>query len=287
MGSGWVRDRARFGQYTLEDKIAGGGTGGKPAPGHELLRRPTALKLLHPDRIGATTLDRFEREVQEMSKLTHPNTVSVYADYGHSLDGIFYCAMEFLDGVTLDRLVRAHGPQPAGRVIDILVQVCGALDEAHERSLVHRDVKPANIILCERGGQPDVARVVDFGLGIVGTPGYMAPEAIATPRSVTAAADVYTLGMVACFLLTGRPHAEASPADTALSAVILECLAEDPAKRPSARALADKLRAIRGDDWDVRAARAWWRAFHSDRRNELEPAAGTMRITVDLDSRED
>jgi hypothetical protein len=308
-----VREQMRLGQYTLDRKIGEGGMGAVYLARHALLRRPTALKLLHPDRIGAGTLDRFEREVQHMSQLTHPNTVAVF-DYGHSPDGVFYYAMEFLDGIDLEKLVRKHGPQPLGRVIDILVQVCGALHEAHLRGLVHRDVKPSNIILCERGGNPDVAKVVDFGLArehaapsiahaIAGTPAYLAPEAVLTPATVGPAADLYALGAVAFFLLTGRCvfegsvaelyrlHVEAEPPPPGLTpevdALILACLAKDPARRPaSAAVLARELRALRvRETWDLSTARAWWRGFRVD-GDEPVASAPSMLITIDLGARE-
>ena len=193
---------------------------------HALLRRPTAVKLLQPDKAGVENLLRFEREVQLTATLSHPSTVVIF-DYGRTPEGVFYYAMEYLDGLDLERLVRVDGPQPAGRIIHILAQVCGALAEAHDAGLIHRDVKPANIILTERGGMPDIPKVVDFGLvkqfatlgsadtattvvgvtaanTIVGTPLYLSPEAI-TGRDLDGRSDLYALGAVGYYLLTGEP----------------------------------------------------------------------------------
>ena len=315
----------RLGQYTLEHRIGAGGMGVVYRASHAMLRRPTAIKLLPADRAGQASLVRFEREVQMTAQLSHPNTVAVY-DYGRTPDGVFYYAMEFLDGITLEELVRRYGPQPAGRVVAMLDQVCGALAEAHELGLVHRDIKPANIILTERGGEPDVAKVLDFGLVkpvasdvpgltvsgssvLAGTPLYMSPEAMMAPDSGDPRSDLYALGAVAYYLLTGHPVFEAEsvveivghhlhtepvplsqrtteriPAD--LEAVVMRCLRKAPDERPqSARELRDALRRCVVEEWTSDDAASWWKTFRASApiADLAADEAAQQAITVDVD----
>ncbi len=312
----------QLGQYTLDRKIGEGGMGEVYRAHHALLRRPTAVKLLIPDRIGGGTVERFEREVQHMSELTHPNTVAVF-DYGRNPEGVFYYAMEYLDGIDLEHFVNEYGPQPADRVTAILIQVCGALHEAHERGIIHRDIKPANIILCERGAVPDVAKVVDYGLVkeitastgessrvILGTPAYIAPEAVVDPDSIGPAGDLYALGAVGYFLLTGKrvfegktsvdvcvQHVTSIPTppsavaaiqiSDALEQVIMRCLEKSPTARPTAAALAKLLRAMPPHgNWTEDEALAWWVEFRKrEERSADRPSNPTLTITVDVSHR--
>ncbi|MDQ3368571.1 MAG: serine/threonine protein kinase [Myxococcota bacterium] len=318
-----VSEAMQLGQYTLDRKIGEGGMGTVYRARHALLRRPTAIKLLLPDRVGGTgTLDRFEREVQHMSQLTHPNTVAVF-DYGRSPDGVLYYAMEYLGGIDLEHLVRNHGPQPASRVVHILMQVCGALQEAHDAKIIHRDIKPANIILCERGGLPDFAKVVDFGLVkeitrdttastqvILGTPAYVAPEAITDPDRIGPAVDLYALGAVGYYLLTGKRMFDGKtaveiciqhvtqvpkrPSEVAgvhvprdLEAIVMKCLEKRPEDRfGSATELAEALaRLPPSPDWDRAAALRWWRDFKELAAQPPPSETPTLTMTIDLDRR--
>ncbi|HEV3339936.1 MAG TPA: serine/threonine protein kinase [Pirellulales bacterium] len=269
-----------LGQYQLEEKIGAGGMGVVYRGRHALLRRPTAIKLLDVEKTTPETIRRFQREVQITSQLNHPNTVAIY-DYGHTPEGVFYYAMEYLEGINLEQLVQTHGPQPEGRVIYILRQVCGSLSEAHQVGLIHRDVKPANVILTHRGGVPDFAKLLDFGLvkaigsereagltaagAVTGTPLYLSPEAIQHPDDLDLRSDLYAAGAVAYFLLTGTSvfetksivdllmhHVNTPPQAPSqrlgkfispdLEALVLRCLAKQRDDRPaSARELAASL----------------------------------------------
>ena len=315
----------QLGQYTLLDKLGEGGMGVVFRARHAMLRRPTAVKLLPPEKSSEMSLQRFEKEVQLTASLTHPNTVTIF-DYGRTPDGVFYYAMELLDGPSLAEVVDIDGPQPPGRVVHLLSQAAGALAEAHRVGLIHRDIKPANIMLVERGGVPDIAKVVDFGLvkelsretaasltnadAITGTPQYMPPEAIVTPDRVDARSDLYSLGGVAFFLLTGQhvfvgatavevcghhlhtaPDAPSArlgkPLPPALDALVLRCLAKSPADRPqSAGALQRELLECDGvEPWTEQDARAWWQAHGAEARRSTRTQRdiGTLRtVAVDM-----
>lgn len=320
----------QLGQYKLVEKIGEGGMGAVYKAHHALLRRETALKLLPPDKADDYTIQRFEQEVQLTCTLTHPNTIQVF-DYGHTPDGIFYYAMEYLDGLSLADLVSRYGPQPEGRVIHILRQVCDSLAEAHGRGLIHRDIKPANIFLCDRSGVPDFVKVLDFGLvrhfggnataanlpeyagaeGIVGTPNFISPEAIANPDNADARSDIYSVGVVAYYLLTGqnifegesiaevcRHHINDTPVtpsecagralDSSLEALVMQCLAKSPGDRPqSATILSAALsQCASATSWTHEQCVAWW----TQHRQSPAPApltpgpdSSTLERTVKID----
>jgi serine/threonine-protein kinase len=285
-----VAEARQLGQYRLRRRIGGGGMGEVYLAEHQLLKRPCAVKLIRPDRVtDLTALARFEREVRLTATLSHPNTVQIY-DYGRTEDGTYYYVMELIEGLSLAELVGRHGPLPPGRAVYLLRQVCQALREAHAAGLIHRDIKPSNIVAARCGGMNDVAKLLDFGLvlpaawtiaphlseegQILGTPLFMSPEQAMGGRPLDERSDIYSLGAVAYYLLTGRPPFDAGgglgvmiahvhdpvvppsllqagiPED--LEQVVLRCLAKVPADRfPDAGSLERALGecACEGD-WD-------------------------------------
>jgi serine/threonine-protein kinase len=265
-----AREKGQLGVYKLEGKIDEGGMATVHRAVHALLRRPTALKILKPHLATDELIARFEREVQLATRLEHPATIEIF-DYGRTRDGTFFYAMEYIDGVTLAKLVEKDGAQPPSRVAYLLKQVCESLREAHAKGLVHRDIKPANVMVCERGGESDVVKVLDFGLvkdvratdarditqyaRLLGTPTYMAPERIRNPAEAAPAVDIYAVGAVAFYLLTAKrvfdapnelelarqvveveaPRASSAARQAippALDDLIARCLAKDPQERP-------------------------------------------------------
>ncbi len=320
-----IREAMRLGQYTLETKLGEGGMGMVYRASHAMMRRPTAVKLLPLEKMGEASLARFEREVQQTARLTHPNTITIY-DYGRTPDGVFYYAMELLDGATLEAVVELDGPQPPGRVVRVMEMVAGGLAEAHKLGIIHRDIKPANIFLCRQGGEFDIAKVLDFGLvkvvegpedanlthdGVVtGTPQYLAPEALTDPDSIDGRSDLYALGAVGYYLLTGEQvftgniveicghhlHSEPTPPSKRLGrelpfeleALVMECLAKNPGDRPQSAAeirarLAASLEVPR---WRQADAQAWWQehgeALQPEADNGLHSDV-TRTLAVDRD----
>ena len=288
----------RLGQYALDVKLGEGGMGTVYRGHHAMLHRPTAIKFLNVEKTNDQTIARFEREVNLTAGLSHPKTIAIY-DYGRTPEGIFYYAMEYLEGIDLETLVKKYGPLPEARVVHFLRQVCGSLAEAHGIGLIHRDIKPANIFVTRRGGIFDFIKLLDFGLvkaldesrqarltstgALAGTPLYLSPEAIERPDSVDARSDLYAVGAVGYFLLTGTPvfdsqnvmqilqsHVAAvvevpserlgKPVSPALESLLLKCLEKDSSKRPvSAAELEAELAEcpIRGQ-WTRQDAANWW-----------------------------
>jgi eukaryotic-like serine/threonine-protein kinase len=294
-----VRTARKLGQYVLGHKLGEGGMGVVFRARHALLRRETALKLLPPDRIDPAAIRRFEREVVETARLSHPNTVAIY-DYGRTPDGVFYYAMEYLDGLTLGELVASEGPLPPGRVVSLLAQVCASLDEAHTMGLVHRDIKPANVMVIGHPSAYDLVKVLDFGLvksrapllgdaslthadQITGTPLYMAPEMIAQPDSADPRSDLYAVAALGYFMLSGQhvfegrsaveiyaAHLHQPPVPLherlgrevprRLEELLMAGLAKAPGDRPpSAAAFREALQRSGVAPWTEEEARAWWR----------------------------
>jgi serine/threonine-protein kinase len=289
----------QLGQYRLKQKLGAGGMGEVYLAEHQMLKRPCAVKLIRPEKAGdPKMLARFEREVRATAKLSHWNSIDIY-DYGHTADGTFYYLMEYLPGHNVNEVVEQYGTMPAGRVVFLMEQICGALAEAHGVGLVHRDIKPANIFCAYRGGVFDVAKLLDFGLAkplsenrdanltqegaITGSPLFMSPEQATGSDTVDARSDIYSLGAVMYYMLTGQPPfayenpfkamvAHASEAvvpprqlnvevPEGLEEVVLRCLEKEPEDRfQDVLMLQRALRDVElTDNWTSEAAANWWR----------------------------
>jgi serine/threonine-protein kinase len=300
----------QLGQYRLKKRLGSGGMGEVYLAEHQMMKRPCAVKLIRPEKAGdPRMLARFEREVRATAKLSHWNSIDIY-DYGRTADGTFYYVMEFLPGHNVGELVEEYGPIPPARVVYLMDQVCSALNEAHGIGLVHRDIKPANIFCAYRGGVFDVAKLLDFGLAkpsiesngevqltmegtVTGSPLFMSPEQARGDERVDARSDIYSLGAVMYYLLTGQPpfmadnplkviiaHASADvvpprhinpdlPAE--LEDILMRCLEKDPDDRfQDILELQQALRELAFDEsWSSDRAAEWWSCNGCPERKKL------------------
>ena len=288
----------QLGQYRLSRSLGTGGMGEVYLAHHYLMKRPCAIKVIRPEKAGdANVLLRFEREVHASSKLSHWNNIDIY-DYGRTADGTFYYVMEYLPGLNVSDLGHRFGPLPPGRVIHLLRQICDALNEAHQLGIVHRDIKPANVFAAKRGGYYDVGKLLDFGLAkpitatddtrltqegmITGSPLFMSPEQASGEREPDARSDIYSVGILAYFMLTGRapfdydrpikviiahaheavvpPSERGASVPPDLEAIVMRCLAKDPEDRfQTIMEMAKELDACESSGtWTQEDAVAWW-----------------------------
>jgi len=323
-----VEEARKVGQYVLEEEIGRGGMGVVYRARHAMLRRSTAIKLISGSDVDEIQAQRFEREVQSTAALAHPNIVAVY-DYGRTPAGVFYYAMEYLDGLSLADLVRLHGPVGPSRAVHLLVQVCNGLAEAHDHELIHRDIKPQNVMLVHSRAAPDLVKVLDFGLvkstgekapdltvadTLQGTPQYISPETV-LDGVADARSDLYAVGCVAYYLLTGTPvfpksspmalcaqHVHTPPEPLSqrcgqplpaeLEALVLQCLDKDATKRPrDAHELAEALLCCDvGASWTARDAQRWWDTRPTVRSADGEEITRTLdplgrTVQIDLEQR--
>jgi serine/threonine-protein kinase len=320
-----VVEATELGPYILEEKIGQGGMGEVWRARHRLLIRPAAVKLIRRRNLPAALGDpellmrRFEREARATAALKSPHTVQLY-DFGATDDGTLYYVMELLDGCDLDTLVKQYGPLPAERAIHILRQVCASLADAHANGLVHRDIKPANVFVNRVGTTVDFVKVLDFGLvkldspqradetavkltavgSASGTPGFMAPEVVLGAADTDHRVDLYSLGCVAYWLLTGKlvfegdtimqvlvDHARTpatrpslrvdEPIPAPLEDLVMECLEKEPSRRPpSAEVLSARLEAIHlSSPWTAERAEEWW-ATHRPASTGVRPVAEVL-----------
>lgn len=303
----------QLGQYRLKQKLGSGGMGEVYLAEHQMMKRPCAIKLIKPDKAGdSRVLARFEREVRSTAKLSHWNSIDIF-DYGNTADGTFYYVMEYLPGHNIGELVENGGPLPPARMVYLMKQVCAALAEAHGMGLVHRDIKPANIFCAYRGGEFDVAKLLDFGLAkptvktgevhltqegaITGSPLFMSPEQATGERDADGRSDIYSLGAVMFYMLAGRPpfmyeaamkvivaHVSEEPplvrefapdAPLELEEIVIRCLEKDPDDRfQDVAALREALATVPlMDDWTHLMAAEWWKCKACPERKAMAAAA--------------
>lgn len=303
----------QLGQYRLKQKLGSGGMGEVYLAEHQMMKRPCAIKLIRPEKAGdSRILARFEREVRLTAKLSHWNSIDIF-DYGNTSDGTFYYVMEYLPGHNIGELVEQGDGLPPARVVYLMKQVCAALSEAHGIGLVHRDIKPANIFCAYRGGEFDVAKLLDFGLAkptmqtedshltqegaITGSPLFMSPEQATGETEADARSDIYSLGAVMFYMLTGRPpfvHEQAMRVIVAhvsedpplvrefapavpmeLEEIVMRCLEKDPEDRfqdvASLRAALAEAPLV--DDWTTAMAAEWWNCKACPQRKAMAAAA--------------
>jgi serine/threonine-protein kinase len=227
-------------KYRIEELINEGGMGAVYRGTHVLMDKTVAVKVLHPalaadDKIVA----RFSREAKAASRISHPHALNV-TDFGESGNGIVFLVMEYLKGETLKEVIHSEGPMPIERVIEIIRQICGALEAAHAEGVVHRDLKSDNIMLVDVGAG-DWAKVLDFGIAkitekvgqdpaltapnlIIGTPQYMSPEQCSQAAEIDSRSDIYSLGVILYEMLVGHvPFTGESP-----TAIMMKHLQDPP-----------------------------------------------------------
>jgi serine/threonine-protein kinase len=227
-------------------KLGEGGMGSVYLAEHVVIEKKLVLKVLALELSRRQDLvARFLQEARSASRIGHENVIDI-SDFGQSADGLVYIAMEYLEGKDLGEVVRAEGALAWARVRDILVQICRALRAAHDKGIVHRDMKPENIFLIQREGRPEFVKILDFGIAkvmgldpngprltrtgmIFGTPEYMAPEQ-AEGKEADHRVDVYAVGCIAYHLITGSTPFVAEN----FMAMLTKHLMEDPVP-PSVR----------------------------------------------------
>ncbi len=324
-----VHRAKEMGAYELSSLLGKGGMGEVWRARHRMLARDAAVKLIRPEVLMRTAgkeakliRRRFEQEARSTAALRSPHTVALY-DFGMADEGDFYYVMELLDGIDLETLVRKFGPQPAARVAHVLRQACHSLAEAHQRGMVHRDIKPTNLFVCRMGIDYDFTKVLDFGLvkaqaedgetrmtmtgSTTGTPAYMPPEIAMGSDKIDGRADLYGLGCVAYWLLTGRlvfeekgatamilAHVQKAPAPpsifselpipASLERTIMSCLAKNPDDRPlNAETLARTLcKECEAGPWTREDAEHWWRTNLPDGGAGVERLASAASASTGL-----